>query len=141
MEAPTRRPSSSLGRLLVWAALVVLAFYFVFLGGGWVGIHSVDLRTTVLLRPSGLQRGLRDVRLLPSGGFRNVVYHLAIFTGRTEMGLADFRPQAAEIDELRYFAPDEIDRMLLRGHLAPNMAFLWLTQARDLLQLASRGRR
>jgi len=54
MEAPTRRPSSSLGRLLAWAAIVVLAFYFVFLGGGWVGIHSVDLRTTTTYLVAGM---------------------------------------------------------------------------------------
>jgi hypothetical protein len=29
-----------------------------------------------------------------------------------------------------------VDGLLVRGELAPNMAFLWLTQARTLLALA-----
>jgi hypothetical protein len=39
------------------------------------------------------------------------------------------------VDELRYFAAEHVDRMLLAGGLAPNMAFLWLTQAWALLEL------
>ena len=61
--------------------------------------------------------------------------HVAIYTGRTDVPLESFRPQASEIDALRYVPASEIDAMLLRGELAPNMAFLWLTQAQALLAL------
>jgi hypothetical protein len=47
--------------------------------------------------------------------------------------VASFRPQPSEIDELAYFPAEGVDRMLLEGRLAPNMAFLWLTQAHALL--------
>ena len=46
------------------------------------------------------------------------------------------RDASEEIDELSYFPAAEVDAMLLRGELAPNMAFLWLTQAQALLALA-----
>jgi len=48
MEAPTSRPRSNLGGLLLWTATILLIFYLVFLGGGFAGIHSVELRTTSL---------------------------------------------------------------------------------------------
>jgi isopentenyldiphosphate isomerase len=95
--------------------------------------RSLDLRRTVLLRRVGTQLGLRDVRHAPGGGVRNVVYHLAIYHGRTAVPIGDFRPQKSEIDELRYFTPAEVDRLLLEARLPPNMAFLWLTQAGPLL--------
>jgi hypothetical protein len=50
------------------------------------------------------------------------------------MPIASFRPQASEIAELRYLAAAEVDALLLAGRLAPNMAFLWLTQAQALLR-------
>ena len=46
-----------------------------------------------------------------------------------------FRPQASEIADLDYFPAAQVDRMLLAGQLAPNMAFLWLTHAGRLLDL------
>ena len=64
-----------------------------------------------------------------------MVYHLAIYLGRTDVPLSGFRPQASEVEDLRYFAPEEVDGMLLQGALAPNMAFLWLTHAFSLLGL------
>jgi 8-oxo-dGTP pyrophosphatase MutT (NUDIX family) len=94
---------------------------------------SLDLRRTVLLLRVGMQRSLRDVRHAPGGGVRNVLYHLAIYHGCTAVPIEDFRPQKSEIDELRYFAPPEVDRLLLDARLPPNMAYLWLTQAQSLL--------
>jgi 8-oxo-dGTP pyrophosphatase MutT (NUDIX family) len=92
-----------------------------------------DLRRLVLIRRVGFQLNLRDVRHAPGGGLRNVLYHLAIYHGLTDVPLADFRPQRSEIDELRYVAPAELDQLLLDARLPPNMAFLWLTQGHALL--------
>jgi len=69
-------------------------------------------------------------------GIRNVVYHVASYLGRTDVPLGGFRPPADEIAGLRYAAPGEVDTLLVRGELAPNMAFLWLTHAQALLALA-----
>lgn len=101
-------------------------------------LGSVDLRRSLVMRRFSLQRNLRDVRHAPGGGLRNVVYHVAIYLGRTDIPREDFRPQAAEVEDLRYFPAPAVDQMLLEGSLAPNMAFLWLTHARALLELAGR---
>jgi hypothetical protein len=98
--------------------------------------RGTDLAREVVLRRVAFQRNLRDVRRAPAGGVRNVLYHVAIYAGRTDVALESFRPQAEEIDALRYFPAAEVDAMLLRGEMAPNMAYLWLTQARGLLALA-----
>jgi ADP-ribose pyrophosphatase YjhB (NUDIX family) len=95
--------------------------------------QSLDLRRTVLLLRVATQLRLRDVRHAPGGALKNVLYHLAIYHGRTAVPIEDFRPQKSEIDELRYFAPPEVDQLLLDARLPPNMAFLWLTQAHSLL--------
>jgi 8-oxo-dGTP pyrophosphatase MutT (NUDIX family) len=100
-------------------------------------VAETDLTRQVLFFRAALQLNLRDVRLVPGGGIRNVVYHVASYLGRTDVPLEGFRPPADEIAGLRYGAAAEVDRMLLRGELAPNMAFLWLTHARALLALAS----
>jgi len=97
-------------------------------------VRELDLSQVVLLRRVALQLNLRDVRRRPGAGYRNVLYHVAIYLGRTALALEQFRPQQAEIDELAYRTPAEIDRLLLSDQLAPNMAFLWLTQAHTLLQ-------
>ena len=97
-----------------------------------------DLGRSVVFRRAALQLNLRDVRLVPGGGVRNVVYHVASYLGRTDVPLEGFRPPAAEIAGLRYAAPAEVDALLLAGGLAPNMAFLWLTHARALFELTSR---
>lgn len=95
-----------------------------------------DPRSHVVLSRVGLQLGVRDVRLAPGGqGLRNVTYHVAVYHGRSDLPREAFHPQAAEIDELAWTPAAEIDARLLRGELAPNMAFLWLTQARALLGL------
>jgi len=96
-----------------------------------------ELSRDVVFRRAALQLGLRDVRLVPGGGVRNVVYHVASYLGRTDVPLADFRPPQGEIAGLRYATPAEVDALLLAGGLAPNMAFLWLTHARELLELAA----
>jgi len=97
-----------------------------------------DLTQCVVLASLARQLNLRDVRVGPDGGLRNVRYHVGIFAGRTDIAVTGFKPQASEIDELAYFAPDAVDRLLLRGGLAPNMAFLWLAHAHAALALASR---
>jgi isopentenyldiphosphate isomerase len=98
-------------------------------------LGRADLSREVVLRRVGFQRNLRDVRHVPGGGLRNVLYHVAIYVGRTEVPCRAFRPQPSEIDELRYFAPAQLDRMLVGGELSPNMAFLWLTHAYALVGL------
>lgn len=98
-----------------------------------------ELTRDIVFRRAALQLNLRDVRLVPGGGLRNVVYHVASYIGRTEVPLRDFRPQPDEIAELRYAPPADVDALLLSGALAPNMAFLWLTHARALLELAGRA--
>jgi 8-oxo-dGTP pyrophosphatase MutT (NUDIX family) len=99
-------------------------------------VRTVDLAREVVFRREALQLNLRDVRLLPAGGVRNVVYHVASYLGRTDVPIAGFAPPADEIAGLRYAAPAEVDAQLVAGGLAPNMAFLWLTHARALLRLS-----
>ncbi len=99
-------------------------------------LATMELTQVAVLRRVALHLNLRDVRHAPGGGRRNVLYHVAVYAGRTDVPLGSFRPQAEEIEELRYFPAAEVDAMLLRGELAPNMAFLWLTQAQALLALA-----
>ena len=101
-------------------------------------IPDVDLTRQVVFFRAALQLNLRDVRLVPGGGVRNAVYHVASYLGRTDVPAEGFTPPADEIAGLRYAAAPEVDGMLARGELAPNMAFLWLTHARALLALASR---
>jgi hypothetical protein len=96
---------------------------------------GMDLSQGVVFRRQALQLNVRDVRLAPGGGTRNVVYHVATFLGRTDVPLTGFRPPADEIAGLRYAPPAEVDAMLVSGGLAPNMGFLWLTHARALLSL------
>jgi hypothetical protein len=98
-------------------------------------LQEADLSREVVLRRVALQRNLRDVRFAPGGGIRNVLYHVGIYAGRTDVPLSSFRPQAAEITALAYFPAAEVDRLLLSQKLAPNMGFLWLTQAHALLRL------
>jgi 8-oxo-dGTP pyrophosphatase MutT (NUDIX family) len=97
-------------------------------------LRSADLANTVVLQRIGLQLNLRDVRIAPGGGggVRNVLYHVAIYEGRSDAAIESFRPQASEIDALAWFTPADVDRMLLAGALAPNMAFLWLAHGHRL---------
>jgi isopentenyldiphosphate isomerase len=92
----------------------------------------------VVLRRSALQLNLRDVRRMPDRGWRVVLYHVAIYLGRSDLPLESFRPQPSEIRELRYFPAEEVDRLFLEGGLAPNMGFLWLSQGREVLGLSGR---
>jgi len=101
-------------------------------------LASADPSRDVVFRREALQLDLRDVRLVPEGGVRNVVYHVASYLGRTDVAIEGFCPPEEEIAGLRYAAPDEVDALLIAGGLAPNMAFLWLTHARALLALAGR---
>jgi 8-oxo-dGTP pyrophosphatase MutT (NUDIX family) len=95
---------------------------------------AAELGERVLVRRVALQLNLRDVRRGPIGeGTRNVLYHVAVYLGRTALPLDGFARQREEIDALDYFAASEVDQLLLRGALAPNMGFLWLAQAHALL--------
>jgi isopentenyldiphosphate isomerase len=96
-------------------------------------LMNADLARCVVLRRVETRLNLRDVRYAPDRSVRNVLYHLGIYVGRTEIPVAGFRPQASEVAELAYHDPDAVDRMLITGKLAPNMAFLWLTQAQRAL--------
>ena len=97
-------------------------------------LSSLDLEAAVAFRRLGFQWSLRDVRRGPGGGeVRNVLYHLAIYAGRTDVPRAGFSPQASEVADLGYFEPAAVDGMLLDGELAPNMAFLWLAHGHALL--------
>ena len=102
-------------------------------GQGPLQPRDLPAGVDVALRRLGLQLNLRDVRRDPSGALRNVVYHIAIYAGRTTLPVDAFRPQASEIAGLRFAPAAEVDALLLAGHLPPNMAFLWLTQAQALL--------
>ena len=93
---------------------------------------ATDLGQCVLLHRVAFQLNLRDVRLGPEG-VRVVLYHVAIYEGRTAVPVAGFRPQPSEIEDLAYFSTAEVDRMLADGALAPNMAFLWLAHGQRLL--------
>lgn len=101
-------------------------------------LSQADLTRSVVVRRVGFQRNLRDVRHGPEGSRRVVLYHVAVYAGRTDVPTGGFRPQASEIEELRYFAADEVDRLFLEARLAPNMGFLWLTQGGALLSLVGR---
>ena len=97
-------------------------------------VETADLASSVVLHRIGLQMNLRDVRLAPGGvGMRNVLYHVAIYEGRTAVPIDGFRRQRSEIDALAYFSVEDVDQMLLDGALAPNMAFLWLAYGHRLL--------
>ena len=97
-------------------------------------LRHADLSSAVVLRRLALQLNLRDVRIAPGGGgVRNVLYHVAIYEGRSDATIDAFHPQPSEIDALGWFTPAEVDRMLLGGALAPNMAFLWLAHGHRLV--------
>jgi ADP-ribose pyrophosphatase YjhB (NUDIX family) len=99
-------------------------------------IRATDLGRAVVFARAAFQKGLRDVRHTPDRGVLNVLYHVAVYLGRTDVPEPAFRRQPSEIEELRYFAATDVDALLLHGGLAPNMAFLWLTQGEALLSLS-----
>jgi 8-oxo-dGTP pyrophosphatase MutT (NUDIX family) len=88
--------------------------------------EAVDPRP-VRVRRVRMELGLRDIRYaaIEDRPLINVTYHAAMYLGRTSLALADFAHQEEELAGLEYFDPAEIDRMLVSGALAPNMAFLW----------------
>jgi 8-oxo-dGTP pyrophosphatase MutT (NUDIX family) len=98
-------------------------------------VSGAALEREVVFRRETLQLNLRDVRVAPDGSTRNVVYHVASYLGRTDVPLEGFRPQADEIAGLRWAAANEVDALLLRCELSPNMACLWLTHALALFSL------
>jgi hypothetical protein len=88
-----------------------------------------------VFRREAVRLNLRDVRLAPDGSTRNVVYHVASYLGRCDVPLEGFRPPTDEIAGLRWASAAEVDELLLRGELSPNMAYFWLTHALVLLSL------
>jgi 8-oxo-dGTP pyrophosphatase MutT (NUDIX family) len=74
-----------------------------------------------------IELGLRDIRYAATPGRRiiNVTYHAAMYLGRTSLDLGDFAHQEEELSGLAFLEPSEVDRLLVTGGLAPNMAFLW----------------
>jgi isopentenyldiphosphate isomerase len=99
-------------------------------------LRAGDPAREVVFRRVALHRNLRDVRHSPVGGLHNVVFHVAVYLGRTDVAPWSFRPQPNEIAGLRYVGAGDVDGMLARGELAPNMAFLWLAHAHELLRLS-----
>lgn len=81
----------------------------------------------VRVRRVRIEWGLRDVRYAATPGREiiNVTYHAGLYLGRTSLGLADFSAQESELEDLAYFKPVQIDQLLVKGRLAPNMGFLW----------------
>jgi hypothetical protein len=104
-------------------------------------VATSDLGASVVLHRIGLHLNLRDVRIDADGGARVVLYHVAMYEGRTAGTLDAFRGQPSEIEELAYFTVAQIDRMLLDGALAPNMGFLWLAYGQGLVAASGHGRR
>lgn len=102
--------------------------------GRLVSRHAAS---SVVLRRHSVQLDLRDVRRFEGGRVRNVLYHVGIYLGRTDLPRRAFRPDPGELADLRYFPSDRVDRMLAAGELAPNMAFLWLAHGQALLSLAT----
>ncbi len=98
------------------------------------GVAS-DLASSVAFFRAAWQPNLRDVRRAPGGRKRNVLYHVGIYLGRTDIPIECFSPQASEVVELRYFSADAVDGLLLNGELAPNMAFVWLAHGQRLIEL------
>jgi isopentenyldiphosphate isomerase len=98
---------------------------------------TLDLTRCVAFFRASLHPNLRDVRHTPEGGKRNVLYHVALYLGRTDVPTEGFTPQPEEIRALRYFPANEVDDLLLAGRLAPNMAFFWLSQGQRALRLTA----
>lgn len=98
-------------------------------------LQTARLEHEAVFRRERLLLNMRDVRLAPGGSVRNVVYHVASYLGRTDVPLEGFRPAADEIAGLRWATRTEVDALLLRCELSPNMACLWLTHALALLSL------
>jgi 8-oxo-dGTP pyrophosphatase MutT (NUDIX family) len=96
-------------------------------------VASGVLAESVAFRRVALHLNLRDVRHAREGGLRNVVFHVAVYLGRTDVARDGFRPDPGEIDDLRFVSPGEVDALLVGAELAPNMAFLWLIHAHELL--------
>ncbi len=88
--------------------------------------EAVDPRP-VRVRRIRMELGLRDIRYAATEDrpVINVTYHAGMYLGRTALALSDFTHQEEELAGLEYFEPAEVDRMLVNGRLAPNMAFLW----------------
>jgi isopentenyldiphosphate isomerase len=105
------------------------------------GRPRAELEQGIAIAPLARHLNLRDVRLMPDGGIRNVLYHVGIYAGRTEMPITAFQPQASEVADLTYFSPGVIDLLLLRSQLAPNMAFLWLAHGHTVLRMAATAAR
>lgn len=88
-----------------------------------------------------LELNLRDIRFAstPARDLINVTYHAAMYLATTSLSIGAFARQEEELADLRYFDFADIDRMLVRGELAPNMSFLWFALGGRAAELAARG--
>jgi isopentenyldiphosphate isomerase len=106
-------------------------------------VASLDLKASrpIAVSRVRLELGLRDIRHVapPARGLINVTYHAAIYLGRTDLAVTDFKAQPDELDGLDYFEPADIDQMLIAGRLAPNMSFLWFVLGGRVLALGRGG--
>lgn len=86
-----------------------------------------DAIPPVRATPVRRELNLRDIRYAATAkrDIINVTYHAAMYLGRTRLAIDGFTAQEEELAGLAYFEPMEVDRMLVNGALAPNMAFLW----------------
>ncbi len=92
------------------------------------GLEDVTTNSAVVVaRRIRVELGLRDIRYAATSKREiiNVAYHAAMYLGRTRLPIEGFARQDEELSDLAYFEPAQIDRMLVRGELAPNMGFLW----------------
>lgn len=99
----------------------------VFLATGGPAGPSSSMSKPVVARRVRLELGFRDIRhaATPGRPLFNVTYHAAMYLGRTVLGIDGYARQEEELSDLQYFEVAEVDRMLVSGGLAPNMAFLW----------------
>lgn len=90
--------------------------------------------------PVRRELNLRDIRYASTAGREliNVTYHAAMYLGYTRLVLEDFAAQEEELAGLAWFEPEEVDRMLVSGALAPNMGFLWFALGGTLSGLRPR---
>jgi hypothetical protein len=97
---------------------------------------AASLGRNVVFHLAGLHLNVRDVRLGEGGGVRRVLYHVAVYLGRTALEVEEMRPQAEEIAGLRFVPAPEVDELFLQGRLSPNMGLVWLSYGWGLLELA-----
>jgi O-antigen ligase/tetratricopeptide (TPR) repeat protein len=93
-----------LPRLLAWTALILLAAYLVFIGGGWAGIHSVQIRTLSLILIAAVL-GVWGIVMIRSRSWRpqsRLMPAFAIALGTFAIGTVLSRQPRLGLDYLAY---------------------------------------